>query len=143
MAHPDGAAGSGARGHHAPVAYRAAPATAPGSLAGAWKKTRNGNVITLNWAPVSATISVDHYGPWVAAPIGIVQNFSSKILLNLTASLDVTDNVQLTAGIQNVTDQYPDLLVGTAATGMGFTYGEESPFGVNGRSYFLRVSLKN
>lgn len=101
------------------------------------------SAITLNWAPVSATISVDHYGPWAAAPIGVVQNFSSKTLLNLTASLDVTDDIQFTGGIQNVTDQYPDLLVGAAATGMGFTYGEEAPFGVNGRSYFLRVSLKN
>ena len=29
------------------------PATAPTSLAGAWKKTRNGNAITLHWEPVA------------------------------------------------------------------------------------------
>ncbi len=34
------------------VPLPAAPATAPVSLTGAWKKTRNGNAITLNWAPV-------------------------------------------------------------------------------------------
>lgn len=99
--------------------------------------------VTLNWAPVTATISVDHYGPWAAAPVGVIQNFSSKTLLNLTTGVDITDSIQVTGGIQNVTDQYPDLLMGAAVTGMGFTYGEESPFGVNGRSYFLRVSFKN
>lgn len=98
--------------------------------------------LTLNWEPVSATVSVDHYGPWAAAPIGVVQNFSSKTLLNLVTSYDITDTVQFSAGINNVTDQYPDLLVGAAVTGMGFTYGEESPFGVNGRTYFIRLSLK-
>jgi iron complex outermembrane receptor protein len=98
--------------------------------------------LTLNWEPVSATVSVDHYGPWTAAPIGVVQNFSSKTLLDLAAGYDITDAVQLSAGIDNVTDQYPDLLVGAAVTGMGFTYGEESPFGVNGRTYFVRLSLK-
>ena len=34
------------------VPLPAAPATAPTSLTGAWKKTRNGNAITLHWAPV-------------------------------------------------------------------------------------------
>ncbi len=34
------------------VPLPAAPATAPASLTGAWKKTRNGDAITLNWTPV-------------------------------------------------------------------------------------------
>ncbi len=34
------------------VPLPAAPATAPASLTGTWKKTRNGDAITLNWAPV-------------------------------------------------------------------------------------------
>lgn len=101
------------------------------------------SAITLDWAPVSATVSVDHYGPWVSAPIGVIQHFGSKTLLNLSAGFDVTGTVTVSGGIENVTDQYPDRLVGAAVTGIGFTYGEESPFGVNGRSYFLRVTLKN
>lgn len=98
--------------------------------------------ITLDWQPISATVSVDHYGLWASAPIGVLQHFSSKTLLNLVGSYDFTESVQFSAGINNVTDQYPDLLVGAAVTGMGFTYGEESPFGVNGRTYFIRLSLK-
>jgi iron complex outermembrane receptor protein len=100
------------------------------------------SALTLNWAPLSATVSVDHYGPWAAAPIGVVQYFGSKTLLNLAASAALPEGFQLSAGIDNVTNQYPDTLVGAAVTGMGFTYGEESPFGVDGRTYFLRLSLK-
>ena len=85
---------------------------------------------------------MDHYGPWAAAPIGVVQYFSSKTLLNLEAGATLPEGFRLSAGINNVTNQYPDTLVGAAVTGMGFTYGEESPFGVDGRTYFLRLSLK-
>jgi fibronectin type 3 domain-containing protein len=34
------------------VPLPAAPTTAPATLTGAWKKTRNGDAITLSWTPV-------------------------------------------------------------------------------------------
>lgn len=89
----------------------------------------------------SLTFSSERYGHWTSAPIGVPQTFSGKTLFDLTGTVPLTAEIDVTAGILNIGDVYPDRLAGVPVHAIGFTYGEESPFGVDGRSYFVRLAI--
>ncbi len=116
-------------------------ATSKGLLISAQPLDKLTAAATLTHEPFAATISIEHYGPWVTAPLGAVQSFTDKTLLDVSGRVALTDDVWLMAGILNATDVYPDIVTGGSA--LGLTYGEESPFGVNGRTYFVRLSLRD
>ena len=86
-------------------------------------------------------MNVDHYGPWVSAPLGVTQRFGAKTVLDLIARVALDERIQFSAGILNFGDTYPDQVVGGAAIGLPF--GDEAPFGVNGRSYFARIQISD
>jgi iron complex outermembrane receptor protein len=115
--------------------------TSQGLLLSAQPLDKLTSSVTLTHEPFAATFSVEHYGPWKSAPLGATQTFNDKTLFDLSGRFALTDTVWITAGVLNVTNVYPDLVIGGAA--LGLTYGEESPFGVDGRTYYLRVSLRN
>jgi iron complex outermembrane receptor protein len=116
-------------------------ATSKGLLISAQPLDKLTSSLTADYQRVSATLSIQHYGPWVSAPLGAVQTFSSKTLVDLSGRVEITPKVAFSAGVLNIGDVHPDLVVGGAA--LGLTYGEESPFGVNGRSYFIRLDVRN
>jgi iron complex outermembrane receptor protein len=95
--------------------------------------------VTLTHQAVSLTANVDRYGPWTSAPLGTVQTFSAKTLLDLVAQVDLGHHAAVTAGVLNVNNAYPDKV--NNANTIGLSYGDEAPFGVNGRSYFLGVQV--
>jgi iron complex outermembrane receptor protein len=98
--------------------------------------------LTLDHGPISARLGVVRYGHWVADPSGVlVQTFSAKTLVDLSLSGRITQNLVLTAGVENLGDVYPDKLLG-AVVATGYIYGDESPFGVSGRSYFVRLDAR-
>ena len=65
--------------------------------------------------------------------------YSGKPLLDLEVGFPVGQGVTLSAGGQNVLNQYPDENRG-AADGVGNLYGQFSPFGFNGAYYYARVN---
>jgi iron complex outermembrane receptor protein len=73
-----------------------------------------------------------------------VQTFGGKETVNLSAGYSLGSGLRLGAGVQNVFDAKPDTIADQstviAATGGSFPTGEETPIGVNGRSYYLRLS---
>jgi iron complex outermembrane receptor protein len=95
--------------------------------------------LTFTRGDVAATLSVNHYGSWTSAPLGTIQTFSGKTLVDLSAKVALTPRVSITAGVLNLGDVYPDVVIGAAA--IGLIYGDEAPFGVNGRSYFVRLQV--
>jgi iron complex outermembrane receptor protein len=116
-------------------------ATSTGLLISAQPLDKLTSSLTFTHDIFSATVNVDHFGPWVSAPLGVTQRFGGKTVIDLIGRVNLTDMVQFSAGILNLTDTYPDTVAGGSA--LGLPYGDEAPFGVNGRSYFIRLQIAN
>lgn len=70
------------------------------------------------------------------------QIISSKIVTDLSTSYELTKALTLTAGVNNLFDQYPDEVVAENNNSNQFVYSRStSQFGMNGRYIFLRASL--
>lgn len=90
--------------------------------------------------------SATAFGPYTAAPIAATQTFGGGESVDLSAGYAVLDGVRLTGGVQNIFDVRPDTVADQyrfiSATGGSFPTGEETPLGLNGRSYYLRLSAR-
>jgi iron complex outermembrane recepter protein len=100
----------------------------------------------LGHGPFTAIVNVTRYGEYVDAPILDPQTFGAKTLVDLSFGARLGKHASLTAGVLNLGNVYPDPLAETALAyktfGGSYVYGEESPFGVAGRSYFLRLQMQ-
>jgi len=71
-----------------------------------------------------------------------------EVIVDLTAGARLSDALRLSFGVQNLFDQYPDVLADRAATqgprlrALGQHYPEESPFGNNGRTFVLSLTAE-
>jgi iron complex outermembrane receptor protein len=99
------------------------------------------STLTYTHDRVSAILGVDRYGPWMAAPTGALQTFTGKTLVDLGARVAISSRMTISAGVQNIGNVYPDVAKGAGA--IGTKYGDETPFGLDGRSYFLRLQVSN
>lgn len=90
--------------------------------------------------------NVTAFGAYTAAPIAATQTFGGGESVDLSVGHELVDGVRLTAGVQNLFDARPDPVSDQGrfigATGGSFPTGEETPLGLNGRSYYLRVSAR-
>lgn len=77
---------------------------------------------------------------------GFKQTWGAKWLTDVSLSYDFANRLRLTVGGLNIFDEYPDEWDPVRAAPfpqLGFTYGWETlPFGINGGSYFARLSYK-
>lgn len=93
---------------------------------------------------------VSYFGTYSSAGFGnaLPQTWGEKTVVDASLSMDLLDRLRLSAGVQNLGDVYPDqpiyntLAPIIAATGGSFPTGEESPIGVNGRSWFVRLEAR-
>jgi iron complex outermembrane recepter protein len=111
-----------------------------GLLISAQPSNKLTSALTFSHRSFDVTLDADHFGPWVSAPLGTTQRFDSKTIYDLSCELKFDSGLSIALGALNVTDVYPDLVNGAAA--IGLSYGDEAPFGVNGRSYFINISLR-
>lgn len=82
-----------------------APAAAPTALTGAWKKTRNGNVIALNWAPVSgATGYVIYRSTGGASEFKWPVNFLTALVETTYTDQGITEKNAKVKGLDNTSD---------------------------------------
>ena len=92
-----------------------------------------------------AVLDVTRYGEYTDAPILDPQTFGAEVVVDLAVSARLSQTVKLTGGILNLANSYPDKLaqqdVAFKSFGGSFTYGEESPFGISGRTFFLSLSV--
>jgi len=87
------------------VPLPAAPVMAPASLTGAWKKTRNGNAITLNWAPVpGATGYVIYRSTGGAAEFKWPANFLTALVETAYTDQGNTEKDAKVKGLDNTSD---------------------------------------
>ena len=101
---------------------------------------------TLDHGPFSGVVDVTHYGEYVDAPILDPQIFGAKTLVDVSFGVRLGQQFTATAGVLNVGNTYPDPLAQQSLAyksfGGAFLYGEESPFGTDGRAYYLRLQLR-
>ncbi|EAR13406.1 ferric enterobactin receptor [Polaribacter irgensii 23-P] len=70
------------------------------------------------------------------------QNFSSKVVTDLSLGYKATENLTLTVGANNLLDVYPDRAIEANRSSGRFDWSRRSQqFGVSGRFLFARVSL--
>ncbi len=87
------------------VPLPAAPATPPASLTGTWEKTRNGDAIRLNWAPVpGATGYVIYRSTGGAAEFKWPANFLTALLETTYTDQGNTDKGAKVNGLDNTSD---------------------------------------
>ena len=93
---------------------------------------------------VIVTARVTHYGEVSSAAYGSApKTWGAKNLVDLTARWSVTDQLDISGGILNLTDEYPDEwgTEGGIFPDIGFKYGWASmPFSLAGREYYVRAS---
>jgi iron complex outermembrane receptor protein len=92
----------------------------------------------------SVTGRMTYYGEVTSASYGTPANtWGAKSLFDITTQWHATENVSISGGVLNLTDEYPDEWGqnGVPFTELGFKYGWTSfPFSLAGREYFIRAS---
>ena len=78
------------------------PATAPGKVAGAWAKTRNGDVITLTWSPVPGAVGYVIYRSTDATPaFKWPDNFLTTLVETTYTDKGITDKKATVKGLDH------------------------------------------
>jgi iron complex outermembrane receptor protein len=113
-------------------------------------------VFTENWSsgPFSVLGRMNWYSKFTVSDDGPVsQTFGSEFVFDLEASYEFNDMFTITAGAQNIFDNYPEKFDNRpgglgpvyASTGGRFTgdvYPDVSPFGFNGGFWYLKAGFK-
>ncbi len=98
----------------------------------------------LSHGAFDAGLGIAAFGSYTSAPLVATQTFDGKATVDLNAGYRITPAIRLGAGVLNLFDARPDQIIdqagAIAATGGSFPTGEETPIGVNGRAYFVRLS---
>lgn len=100
----------------------------------------------LDHGPFDLSANVAAFGTYTSAPLTGVQTFGGKETVDLAAGYRLGGGVRLVLGVQNLFDARPDEIDGQAlvigATGGSFPTGEETPIGLNGRTYYTRLTAR-
>lgn len=100
----------------------------------------------LTHAKFDLQANVAAFGTYRSAPLVAAQTFGGKTTVDLAAGYKILPGVRLGVGVQNLFDAMPDQITdqatAIASTGGSFPTGEETPIGMNGRTYYLRASMR-
>ncbi|MFN7784608.1 MAG: TonB-dependent receptor plug domain-containing protein [Lysobacterales bacterium] len=89
-----------------------------------------------------ATFRATRYGEVLAPGTTAANDFvlSPKVLLDLEARVDLSEQWRVAVGAENLTDEYPDAFTINLNTTGNTPYSNYSPFGRSGRLLYARVS---
>ncbi len=79
-------------------------------------------------------LRANYYGNWTSTSNGY--DVGASTLVDAQVSYQLTDNLELTAGVDNLFDEYPDETPNPG--GLGQLYPEDSPLGFNGGMWYLQ-----
>ena len=79
-------------------------------------------------------LRANYYGGWKSTSNGY--DVDAATLVDAQVSYQLTDSLELTAGVDNLFDEYPDKTPNPG--GLGQLYPEDSPFGFNGGTWYLQ-----
>lgn len=84
-----------------------------------------------------------YYGPWTDvsgnAAGDVFQRFGSMVLFDLSASVQVTPNITIRGGAENIFNSYPD--EATSQASRGLIYPRSAPYDTDGGQYYIRLGL--
>lgn len=96
--------------------------------------------------PWNVNARANYYGEVSGEGFAPLQTWSGKWLLDLTGRYSFSKKTSVTVGVNNVFDTYPDkwdTVKGAPFPQLGFTHcWEVCPFGINGRSMFVRFDTR-
>jgi iron complex outermembrane receptor protein len=79
-------------------------------------------------------LRANYYGDWTSTSNGY--DVDAAILVDAQIAYQLTDNLELVAGVENLFDEYPDETPNPG--GLGQLYPEDSPFGFNGGTWYVQ-----
>ena len=79
-------------------------------------------------------LRANYYGGWTSTGNGY--DVDAAILVDAQIAYQLTDNLELVAGVENLFDEYPDETPNPG--GLGQLYPEDSPFGFNGGAWYVQ-----
>jgi iron complex outermembrane receptor protein len=79
-------------------------------------------------------LRANYYGGWTSTGNGY--DVDAAILVDAQVAYQLTDNLELVAGVENLFDEYPDETPNPG--GLGQLYPEDSPFGFNGGAWYVQ-----
>ncbi len=98
---------------------------------------------SLTWThaqgPFRTLLRVNYYGGWDDTGNGN-DNIGSEFLFDAEVAYELTENVELIGGVDNLLSNHSDRNPG--AGGLGQLYPEAGPFGFNGGQYYLRARVR-
>jgi iron complex outermembrane receptor protein len=89
---------------------------------------------------IDVLVRANRYGEWADASFGERATFSSQWLFDLVVTYHF-ENFRITAGAENIFDNFPDAETNGTLRFLGATRPISSPFGFNGGSWFVRASM--
>lgn len=99
--------------------------------------------------PWRGMVRANYYGDWTDAvpnatptAISFDQTFPAEWLVDVELGYDVSKNVTVSIGADNVFNAYPDKDMRPSQQNNGIIYPQFSPFGFSGGFYYGRVTLK-
>jgi iron complex outermembrane recepter protein len=84
-------------------------------------------------------IRANYYDGWQDLTFGELGRFGSEILVDAEVQVNVTENVEIAFGGENVFDEYPDDETNSTLRFLGATRPISSPFGFNGGQWYVRL----
>ena len=99
----------------------------------------------VNWSldRFGATLRATYYGEVLDPGTTAALDFTlgSETLVDLEGRFDITDNIRISLGAENILDEYPDPFEANRNTTGNTSFSNYSPFGRSGRFIYGRVSL--
>jgi len=100
-------------------------------------------ILASNWklAPYNVNLAVTRFGSYVEGDNNPVNDrkFSAKWITDLDVAYDLSKNLTVALGANNLFNVYPDKKGITDWTG-AYQYGQFSPFGFGGAYYYTRLA---
>ena len=105
-----------------------------------WKGFLN---LTHEQGPLRAMLRANYFGSYYEAHLEdgtLPIDAGAEITFDAELGYEVFDGLEIAVGAQNVFDNYPELNPYSGI--VGAKYGERSPFGFNGGSYYIRARFQ-
>ncbi len=100
------------------------------------------SVLTANWDyndRWGGFIRANYYDGWQDLTFGELGRFGSEILVDAEVQVNLTENVEIALGGENIFDEYPDDETNSTLRFLGATRPISSPFGFNGGQWYVRL----
>lgn len=111
-------------------------------------KWRGSITSTLESGAFSGLLRASYFGKWtdavpnaVPTPNAFDQTFGAEVLVDLEVAYNVTDNINLAVGANNLLDAYPDRDQRIGQQNNGIIYPQFSPFGFSGGFWYVRANV--